>query len=286
MNANNTESISPERVRTTPKSWLQNHPIATYILFAMIWSWSIWSLLFLFIKPGGLLQDPPPITFLFVVLGGFGPTISGLLATSVVYGRTGLQTLGTRLRYWRVGWWWLALLIIPAVTAITPVLRSFAGYKVDPVTVLGLIAPGLALGLTAGLMEEIGWRGFLLPHLLKRYSPLVATLLLGLIWGGLWHGYADYFGLGDKGLAFWPLMLLVGPFLLTAWSLILTRVYQGTQGSLLLSILMHASISSSALIFGQTYTTIREEIVWTAISVGMAWLAAIVFWLATRRAAR
>jgi membrane protease YdiL (CAAX protease family) len=149
---------------------------------------------------------------------------------------------------------------------------------------LALIGPGLGLGLTAGLMEEIGWRGFLLPHLLKRYSPLASTLLLGIvIWGGLWHGYADYFGLGDKGLAFWPLMLLLGPGLLTAWSLILTRVYQGTQGSLLLSILMHATISSSALIFGQTYATLGEELTWTMISVGVAWLASILFWLSTRR---
>lgn len=195
-----------------------------------------------------------------------------------------MQTLGSRLRNWRVGRWWLALLIIPTVTALTPLLRGLAGYEVDTNAMLALIGPGLGLGLIAGLMEETGWRGFLLPHLLKRYSPLVATLLLGLvIWGGLWHGYADYFGLGDKGLAFWPLMLLLGPGLLTAWSLILTRVYQGTHGSLLLSILMHASISSSALIFGQTYASLSEELTWTAISVGIAWLFASLFWLITRR---
>jgi hypothetical protein len=46
-------------------------------------------------------------------------------------------------------------------------------------------------------------------------------------------------------------MLLLGPGVLTAWSLVITRVYQHTQGSLLLSILMHASISPSALIFEQ-----------------------------------
>jgi membrane protease YdiL (CAAX protease family) len=148
---------------------------------------------------------------------------------------------------------------------------------------LSLLGPGLGLGLTAGLMEELGWRGFLLPHLLKRYSPLVSSLLVGLIWGGLWHGYADYFGLGDKGLAFWPLVLLLGPCLLTAWSLVLTRVYEHTQASLLLSILMHASISSSALIFGQQYATIHEEITWTAISVGLAVLAAILVWLGMRK---
>jgi len=283
MSTKYATSLHTESDRTF-KTWIQHHPVTTYVLFALAWSWSIWSLMFLVIEPGGLLHNPPPVSFLFVVVGGFGPTLSGLLCTWLIYGREGMQSLGARMRNWRVGRWWLALLIIPAVTALTPLLRWLAGFEVDSNAMLGLIGPGLGLGLTAGLMEEIGWRGFLLPHLLKRYSPLVSTLLLGIIiWGGLWHGYADYFGLGDKGLAFWPLMLLLGPGVLTAWSLILTRVYQGTQGSLLLSILMHATISSSALIFGQTYTTIGEEITWTAISVGIAWLAAGLFWLSTRR---
>lgn len=271
--------------RGSLRNWVARHPIPSYVLFTLAWSWSIWSLLFLVIEPGGILHNPPPISYLFVVAGGFGPSLSGLLCTWLIYGREGMQALGARLRNGRVGRWWLALLIIPAITAITPLLRWLAGYEVDTSAMLALIVPGLGLGLTAGLMEEIGWRGFLLPHLLKRYSPLVATLLLGIvIWGGLWHGYGDYFGLGDKGAAFWPLMLLLGPGVLTAWSLIITRVYQATRGSLLLSILMHASLSSSALIFGQTYAAIGEEITWTAISVGVAWLASALIWLATRPA--
>ena len=265
------------------KTWIKRHPIFAFILLTLAWSWSIWSLLFLVIQPGGLANNPPPISFLFVVIGGFGPTLSGLLLTWMLYGQKGMQALGKRLRNGKVGRWWLALLIVPAITAITPVLRLLMGYTVDGRAMLNLIGPGLGLGLTAGLMEEFGWRGFLLPHLLKRHSPLTSAVLVGLVWGGLWHGYADYFGLGDKGLAFWPLMLMVGPILLTAWSLILTWVYERTQGSLLLSILMHASISSSALIFGQQYATLGEEIVWTAISVGVALLLAALIWLGVRR---
>lgn len=261
------------------RAWIEEHPISAFILFTIAWSWSIWSLLFLVIEPGGLMHDPPPISFLFVIVGGFGPSLSGLLLTRLIDGREGIKALGARLRNARAGVWWLALLIIPAVTALTPILRWTAGFPVDWDAMLRLIGPGLGLGLTAGLMEELGWRGFLLPHLLQRHSPLVASLLVGLVWGGLWHGYADYFGLGDKGLAFWPLMLMLGPTLLTAWSLILTRVYQHTQGSLLLSVLMHASISSSALIFGQSYATLDEEITWTAIATGLALLAASLVWL-------
>jgi membrane protease YdiL (CAAX protease family) len=264
------------------KTWVKAHPVFAFLLFVLTGSWSVWSLLFLVIEPGGIVQNPPVIAFVLAFIGQLWASLCGLLVTYLAYGKKGMQALGARFRNWRVGRWWLALLIIPAVSAIAPILRRLAGYPVDTQAMFGLLIPGLILGIVSGFAEEVGWRGFLLPHLLKRYSPLVATLLVGLVWGGLWHGYADYFGLGDKGLAFWPLMLLLGPGVLTAWSLIMTRVYQRTNGSLLISILMHTGISSSALIFGQTYTTIQEEITWTAIHIGVAFLAAILVWLIIR----
>ncbi|NTW97159.1 MAG: CPBP family intramembrane metalloprotease [Oscillochloris sp.] len=264
------------------KAWFVRHPMLTYSILTVIWSFGIWSFLFLSIKPGGLMKAPPS-SFVFVILGGFGPSLSGLITTWLVYGREGLQTLWNRVRIGRVGCWWFALLVIPAVTALTPLTRWLAGYPVDTGAMLNLLGPGIALGLTAGFMEEFGWRGFLLPHLLKRHSPLVATLLLGLVWGGLWHGYADYFALGGRGLDSLILISLLGPILLTAWSFIITWVYERTQGSLLIAYVMHASLSSSALIFGQTYTTTAEEITWTAISTGLAILAAAFIWLFIRR---
>ena len=105
------------------KTWVSRHPSLTYIILTLVWSFGIWSLLFLYIKPGELMKSAPPISFLFVVLGGFGPSLSGLLTTWLVYGHEGLQTLWDRVRIRRVGGWWLALLVIPTVTALTPLLR-------------------------------------------------------------------------------------------------------------------------------------------------------------------
>ncbi len=79
------------------KAWFVRHPVFTYILLTILWSFPIWSLIFLFVKPGGLLQAPP-IAYLFVILGGFGPSLSGLFTTRLVYGREGLQALWARFR--------------------------------------------------------------------------------------------------------------------------------------------------------------------------------------------
>jgi membrane protease YdiL (CAAX protease family) len=270
----------------TVGSWIQNHPIATFLLFVLVGSWSIWSLLFPIIGRAGLLHNPPAVAFLLAFLGQAWASLCGILVTRLAHGREGMHRLWVRFRNWRVGWWWLALMIIPSVTAVTPLLRWIAGYPVDLRAMLGLLIPGLILGFVSGFAEEFGWRGFLLPQLLKRHSPLAATLLVGLVWGGLWHGYADYIGLGDKGAATWPLVILLGPCLLTAWSLIMTSVYEHTQGSLLLSILMHTSLSSSALIFGQPYASMGEELLWNGISVGVAFVGAAVVWQVAHRARR
>ena len=37
-----------------------------------------------------------------------------------------------------------------------------------------------------GVTEETGWRGFALPLLQARMTPLAATLIVGLMWG-VWH---------------------------------------------------------------------------------------------------
>jgi membrane protease YdiL (CAAX protease family) len=49
-----------------------------------------------------------------------------------------------------------------------------------------LLGYGVISGTTSGLGEEIGWRGFLFPSLLKLGGPAGAILISGLIWA-LWH---------------------------------------------------------------------------------------------------
>jgi hypothetical protein len=49
------------------------------------------------------------------------------------------------------------------------------------------VLPAFLITITAGAMgEELGWRGYALRVLQKRFSPFGASMILGLLWGS-WH---------------------------------------------------------------------------------------------------
>jgi hypothetical protein len=91
-------------------------------------------------------------------------------------------------------------------------------------------------GATDGLGEELGWRGYLLPRLLIRHRAVAASLILGLYWW-LWHLPSVWTAGG--ALEGQPPWLLLADLL--AKSLFFTYVFLGTQGSVLIAILLHAS---------------------------------------------
>ena len=85
-------------------------------------------------------------------------------------------------------------LLIPGTFHPSPFLANAAktvGFSGWPHLATGLDIPLL---LTFGVFsrfpntlgEELGWRGFLLPHLNKRYGFTAGCLLTGVIWA-LWH---------------------------------------------------------------------------------------------------
>ncbi|HEY6371821.1 MAG TPA: CPBP family intramembrane glutamic endopeptidase, partial [Candidatus Sulfotelmatobacter sp.] len=90
-----------------------------------------------------------------------------------------------------------------------------------------------AFGLFQGpLAEELGWRGFLLPHLLNKYSPLLASVIVGVIWAA-WH--PDVFLAPVRRAA----MFTAGA---GALSVVMTVMFLHTRGSVFLAIARHASV--------------------------------------------
>ena len=108
--------------------------------------------------------------------------------------------------------------------------------------------------------------------------------LIGLVWGGVWHFYADYIGVfGNRGWwGFW-LALMQAPILLSAHAVMLSSVYNHTRGSMLLCVVFHTAISSSGLLFGSQYPSSALYLAWATVFAALAWIAAGMVVLARRQ---
>jgi membrane protease YdiL (CAAX protease family) len=97
------------------------------------------------------------------------------------------------------------------------------------------------------LNEEPGWRGFALPRLQGRFSPLVASIILGALWG-LWHVPLHLMGVYGGGLWGSVIRLMDIPR-----AVLFTWVYNRTKGSLLIAILFHAAINTTSLFLPRSH---------------------------------
>ncbi|QZH73966.1 MAG: CPBP family intramembrane metalloprotease [Erythrobacter sp.] len=117
-----------------------------------------------------------------------GPALAGLTLTWIAR-KSVWRWLKEDLSETRFALWWLG---IPIFTmTITLLAFSLAGARASAFpALLGQLPTLLSLFvfhvLVVGLLEELGWRGWLLRRLLLVRTPLVATLIIAPVWFA-WH---------------------------------------------------------------------------------------------------
>jgi len=129
---------------------------------------------------------------------------------------------------------WQILALILAVSAYLII----NGKTINSLTFInfGSIFSVFVLTLTAGPMgEELGWRGYALGEFQKKYSPLGAALILGLLWG-FWH-LPLWFITGFSGT---DLLIYIFSFLLAinSTSVLITYFYNKSK-NILIAIWIH-----------------------------------------------
>jgi membrane protease YdiL (CAAX protease family) len=188
----------------------------------------------------GPLSSRSPVFWLAV----FSPSLSALIVTGFSEGRAGLGRLLARQAQWRFGWAYYAFILIGL-----PLLGVLAAKIAGNALSVTLAAAAAWVASDPGpLGEELGWRGFALPRLLERHSPLRASLILGAVWG-VWHLPAFLFsGLSQGALAL-PSFLLGA----AAVTVIGTWLYLGSRGSVLAASLLHLSVNLSQNVIARTF---------------------------------
>jgi membrane protease YdiL (CAAX protease family) len=238
---------------TATEAFVTRHPLRTYFALAFAVSWA--GVLFV-VGPGGIpttiehLMTIGPAMYVAMLAG---PSVAGLLMISLVSGRSGLREVLARLLTWRVGgrWYAVALLTAPFLVMAVSLALSLLSPEFLPAVFMTnnkapLLLSGLAAGLIVGIFEELGWTGFAIPRMRRRYGVLSTGLLVGVLWGA-WH-FIMFWEPGSFSGALPLAVLLVRLFSwLPAYRLLMVWVYDRT-GSLLVAMLMHASLVASQLI--------------------------------------
>jgi membrane protease YdiL (CAAX protease family) len=172
-----------------------------------------------------------------------GPLVAALIVTAITEGRTGIKDFLKRLVQWRVSVRWYAVVfLLPVFCCLVAAGIALAtGAQLQSATkdsnaLSDLLPKFVFILLFIGLGEEPGWRGYALEKLQKLYLPLKSSLILAPIWA-LWH-------LPLMGTEF-PTPIIPA-FLLSVVgaTIALTLVYNGAQRSILLPMLLHATVNT------------------------------------------
>jgi len=121
-------------------------------------------------------------------LAVYAPAIAGIIVVLSCGGFRGLRRYLSRLFLWRCSLSWYAFLLMGILLVYFASAWMKGSLWVGRSEFHSCLPTVIALALTAikGSVEEFGWRGVALPHLQRKFAPVWAGLILGLIWG-FWH---------------------------------------------------------------------------------------------------
>jgi membrane protease YdiL (CAAX protease family) len=184
------------------------------------------------------------------VLGGFGPSLSGIIMIYWTQKQQGRRDFWRRvIDFKRISAksYLVIFFVFPFVFSLAIGVAALMGMPLpkfeqlsqmisNPLMLIGVILAGI---LTGPLAEELGWRGYALDQLQAHSSPLVSSLLLAPVWWA-WHlplffikGTTQYnWGIGT--LEFWLFAATIVPL-----TILLNWIYNHNKKSVLAAILTH-----------------------------------------------
>lgn len=262
--------------------FIERHPVLAFYILVFFISWGGILVLVGPDRMPGSSQQVERLMPLVLLAMFAGPSLAGVVMTGLVSGRTGLRELLSRLAKWRVGvgWYAIALLLGPLLVAAVLLALSLLSPVFLPGVVttddkLALVLFGIAWGLIGGgFLEELGWTGFAVPRLRLHYSAVTTGLIVGLLWGA-WHFLIAFWASGSfaagQGVAIFVAGFLVFyMFALPAYRVLMVWVYDRV-GSLLVAMLMHASLSASTLILQPAATGV-PYLAWNLVLAVVLWV--------------
>lgn len=264
------------------KNFIKKHSVPIYFIIAFTVSWGG---IILVIGVEGFMgkttvsEKLMPLIYVATLLG---PSLAGILLIGFVHGKAGYQQLWSRILLGRLRFRWYLIALLTAPLLLTVILfalmsasSSFLPGIFASDNKASLIITGILAGIMVGIFEELGWTGFVVPQIRQRFDIFKTGLMVGLLWG-LWHMplFMASVRLSENLSPVLYLSVLLFSFL-PAYRVLMVWVYNHTR-SLLIVILMHASLTASILILPPLAATPVQIVTYDLIFAVALWLMVVV----------
>jgi membrane protease YdiL (CAAX protease family) len=195
-----------------------------------------------------------------VLLAALGPMVMGIAFTYLTRDNEGRRDYWKRVISFKripAKWYLIIFIFVPILNGLAALLDVLTGGSgatwgetaLNALTNPASIILSILFATLFPFIEELGWRGYLLDRLQEKYSALVSSLILGILWS-LWHlptffirdSYQASLGIGTP--AFWWFFAGIVPL-----TFVFTWIYNNTNRSTLAVILFHAMVNFTGELF-------------------------------------
>jgi len=219
------------------------HPVLAFSVIAIAFTWA-------FRIPLAVSGVPEnAVGFVAFTTGAFGPAIAAAVVTWLR--GDSVRAWAATIVSWRApGRFWLVALVLPGLLAVIAGAVALAVWGGDltlptryqvvayPIQYVVIVLAG------GGANEEPGWRGFALPHLQRRHSPVTASLVVAVPWF-VWH--LSTWWIPWTGQSTLPIPVFA--VTIVALSIVPSWLYDVTDRRLLLVMAAHASVNAAPVLY-------------------------------------
>ncbi len=224
---------------------------------------------------------------ILVLLAALGPMVMGIAFTYLTRDKEGRRDYWKRVISFKripAKWYLIIFIFVPILNGLAALLDVITGgtgatwgeTALNALTNPASIILSILFATLFPFIEELGWRGYLLDRLQERYSVLVSSLILGILWS-LWHlptffirdSYQASLGIGTP--AFWWFFAGIIPL-----TFVFTCIYNNTNRSTLAVILFHSMVNFT----GELFTLSERADTYSILLWFVAAIGATVIWSA------
>jgi membrane protease YdiL (CAAX protease family) len=174
----------------------------------------------------------------------------------------------SKLFQWRVNFiWFIAALIIPVILLllgkwITGLLGLSPKQMLSQDNFTATLLTAFFIALLANPWEEIGWRGFALPRLQKKFNAFYSSIVVGIMWA-FWH-LPLFFWLDNpmSEQSFWVFLVdIIGAACIYTW------LFNSSKGSVFLVALYHIAWNTFGVVITGVSETVLLVEIWIIVMI-------------------